>query len=115
MDFPVKAPEKKGVGAAFVAPFWADVDTRPESDANKVYFRSTTNQSILDSIKVITDKIQLPQSSCLLSSRFTPKWALVATWLDVGYYELHTDKVWTDCAYMQYNKLVNINAQCHVF
>jgi hypothetical protein len=92
-DFPVKAPEKKGVGAAFVAPFWADVDTRPESSVNKVYFRSTTNQSILDSIKAITDKIQLPQSSCLLSSRFTPKWALVATWLDVGYYELHTDKL----------------------
>jgi hypothetical protein len=95
MDFPVKAPEKKGVGAAFVAPFWADVDTRPENNGSGVYFRTTEDQEILKTVKTITDKFNPPRGSCVLVNRFTPKWALIATWVDVSYYELHTDKVIT--------------------
>ena len=89
----MKAPEKRGVGAAFVAPFWADVDTR--GGTGKVYFRSTDNQTVLSMIKKITDKILIKyeKKSCLFANKFNPKWALVATWFDVGYYELHYDKV----------------------
>ena len=101
MDFPVKAPEKKGVGAAFVAPFWADVDTRPENSGSGVYFRTTDDQDILTKIKTITAKIQSSEQSCLLTNRFTPKWALIATWVDVGYYELHIDKVCIVSPHMQ--------------
>ena len=90
-DFPVKAPEKQGVGAAFVAPFWADIDTR--AGPGRVYFRSTDNQTVLDMIKKITGKILLQRQSCLLANKFSPKWALVATWFDVGYYKLKYDKV----------------------
>ena len=87
----MKAPEKRGVGAAFIAPFWADVDTRVGS--GRVYFRSTDNQAVLKMIKTITDKILIDKKSCLLANKFNPKWALVATWFDVGYYERHYDKV----------------------
>ena len=90
-DFPVKAPEKRGVGAAFIAPFWADVDTR--AGPGRVYFRSTDNQTVLKMIKTITDKLLIDKKSCLLANNFNPKWALVATWFDVGYYEFHYDKV----------------------
>ena len=89
----MKAPEKRGVGAAFVAPFWADVDTR--AGPGKVYFRSTDNQTVLDMIKRITDKVftDSKRKSCLLANQFNPKWALIATWFDVGYYERKYDKV----------------------
>ena len=87
----MKAPEKRGVGAAFVAPFWADIDTR--EGPGRVYFRSTDNQTVLDMIKRITDKVLIQRQSCLLANTFSPKWALVATWFDVGYYEKKYDKV----------------------
>ena len=90
-DFPVKAPERRGVGAAFIAPFWADVDTR--AGPGRVYFRSTDNQTVLDMIKRITDKVLIQRQSCLLANTFYPKWALVATWFNVGYYEMKNDKV----------------------
>jgi hypothetical protein len=93
MDFPVKAPEKKGVGAAFVAPFWADVDTRPENSGSGVYFRTTEDQEILNTVRSITEKFKQSGGSCQLASKFDPKWALIATWVNVGYYELHDDKL----------------------
>ena len=90
-DFPLAAPRGMDQRPALIAPFWADVDTR--AGPGRVYFRSTDNQTVLDMIKRITDKVLIQRQSCLMANKFTPKWALVATWSDVGYYELHHNKV----------------------
>ena len=73
---------------AFIAPFWADVDTRNEHGT--VFFRSTTDQETLKSIRNI---VSSSQAGSDLVARFNPKWALVATWEEVGYYDRKGDMV----------------------
>ena len=107
-DFPLAPPEGMDQRPALIAPFWADVDTR--EGPGRVYFRSTDNQTDLEMIKRITDKVNVStvsSRSCFSSSQFTPKWALVATWHNVGYYELHHNM-----ASFLYITLCNIYVQC---
>ena len=88
-DFPIKAEDSvRGVGVAFIAPFWADVDTR--DGHGTVFFRSTTSDTTLALIK---DVVSSSRAGADLAARFNPKWALVATWEEVGYYEKKGDMV----------------------
>ena len=73
---------------AFIAPFWADVDTR--NGHGTVFFNSTTNPTTLALIK---DVVSNSQAGVDLAARFNPKWALVATWEEVGYYSGKGDMV----------------------
>ena len=89
MDFPRRASDNvRGVGAAFIAPFWADVDTRDEHGT--VFFRGATDEETLKSIRNI---VSSSQAGSDLVARFNPKWALVATWEEVGYYNMKGDMV----------------------
>ena len=88
MDFPRASDNARGVGAAFIAPFWADVDTRNEHGT--VFFRGATDQETLKSIRNI---VSSSQAGSDLVAIFNPKWALVATWEEVGYYDRQGDMV----------------------
>ena len=87
-DFPIKATNVRGVGVAFIAPFWADVDTR--GGLGTVFFRSTTSDTTLTLIKTV---VSLSEAGFNMAPRFNPKWALVATWEEVGYYYRKGDMV----------------------
>ena len=73
---------------AFIAPFWADVDTR--EGLGTVFYRNVTDQETLSEIKDIVSKSKAGFS---LAARFNPKWALIATWEEVGYFNMKGDKV----------------------
>ena len=73
---------------AFIAPFWADVDTREL--LGTVFYRNVTDQVTLLRIKNIVSN---SKAGFLLAVRFNPKWALIATWEEVGYYDRKGDKV----------------------
>ena len=87
-DFPLKVESVRGVGGAFIAPFWADVDTR--GGIGTVFFRSTTDVTILEVIKKV---VHGSKAGFQFAAHFNPIWALVATWEEVGYYDMHGDKV----------------------
>ena len=88
-DFPLRAEDSvRGVGVAFISPFWADVDTR--NGHGTVFFNSTTNRTTLALVK---DVVSSSQAGVDLAARFNPKWALVATWEEVGYYDRKGDMV----------------------
>ena len=89
-DFPHKAADSvTGVGVAFIAPFWADVDTR--GGLGTVFFRSATDETTLTAIKNVVGDSKVGFQ--LAAARFNPIWTLVATWEEVGYYDMHGDKV----------------------
>ena len=73
---------------AFIAPFWADVDTR--EGLGMVFYRNVTEQETLSDIKKIVSN---SKAGFRLAARFNPKWALIATWEEVGYYDRKGDKV----------------------
>ena len=76
---------------AFIAPFWADVDTR--DGLGTVFYRNVTDQDTLSEIKKI---VSTSKAGIRFTARFNPKWALIATWQEVGYYNMKGDKVSRD-------------------
>lgn len=74
-------------GKYFIAPYWSDVDTRGIGD---IYFRTTTDDCLLSLAREI-----IQRGTCQVNevSRFKPKWLLIATWYQVGYYKAHTNLV----------------------
>ena len=73
---------------AFIAPFLADVDTR--EGLGMVFYRNVTDQETLSDIKNIVSN---SKAGFRLTARFNPKWALIATWEEVGYFDRKSDKV----------------------
>ena len=71
----------------FVAPFWADIDTR---GTGTVWIRETRNITILNRAR---EEIQKAFSTLI---NFQPQFAFIATWDEVGYYNRQTDRVSTD-------------------
>ena len=71
-------------GRRFVAPFWADVDTRASGN---VWYRVSTSQSLLDRASM-----QI-RAAFPLEPQFTPTELVVVTWEDVGYFDSKSDKV----------------------
>ena len=87
---PTFTPEPFPIKDRFlIAPFWADVDTR---GTGEVYFKETTNATLLDLARKV---IQRAAHQVAGLSRFKPKWLLIATWYQVGYFSSHTDRVST--------------------
>ena len=76
---------------AFIAPFWADVDTR--GGLGTIFYRSVTDQKTLSQIKIIVSN---SKAGFRFAARFIPKWVLIATWEEVGYYDRKGDKVSED-------------------
>ena len=72
-----------GVQESLIAPFWADVDT---NGIGNIFFWNTTQQILLNNAsKIINDAFS--------GSHFDPQYLIIVTWLEVGYFEAHTDKV----------------------
>ena len=67
-----------------IAPFWADVDIR---GIGSIYYRITSNETLLNRFSMdIT-------SSFTGQVIFSPQILFIATWSEVGYFSMHTDKV----------------------
>ena len=73
-------------GRPFVAPFWADIDTR---GIGAVWIRETNNSAVLNRAREdIQTTFKTPIS-------FQPQFAFIATWDRVGYFSAQTDLVRT--------------------
>ena len=70
-----------------ISPYWADVDIRGIGD---IYFKETNDSSLLAEAN---DVIQSATTQSRGLSRFKPRWMLIATWYNVGYFSTHTDMV----------------------
>ena len=68
-----------------IAPYWADVDTRPPG-GGQVWYRISTDNSLM------TDLIGSTVSSQPTLSSFTPEYLVIVTWDHVGYFNQKTDK-----------------------
>jgi hypothetical protein len=71
---------------AFVAPFWADVDTNGPQDGT-VWRRETNNSTVLNRAR---EDIQTAFETRI---DFQPLYAFVATWDRVNYFRSNTDQV----------------------
>ena len=85
---PTFTPEPFPIANRFlIAPFWADVDTR---GTGEIYFKETTNDTLLILARSV---IRHATHQVAGLSRFRPRWLLIATWYQVGYFSSHTDQV----------------------
>ena len=62
-----------------IAPFWADADTTVGSGTGHVYYRSSTNQTLLDRATAIVN-------TAFIGVNFAPEHLYVVTWFEVGYF-----------------------------
>ena len=67
-----------------IAPFWGDADTT--RGIGNVYYRSTTEQTVLDKANTIIN-------SAFVGSNFVPQHLAIVTWFQVGYFSAIGDKV----------------------
>lgn len=74
------------VGVPMLAPFWADVDTRP-ADGGYVWYRTEQDAATLADISATI------RSSFLGTIDFNATYAEIVTWDRVGSYSMHTDFV----------------------
>ena len=70
----------------FVAPFWADIDTRGSQDGT-IWRRETKNSTVLNRAR---EDIQTAFETPI---GFQPQFAFVATWDRVSFYNSNTDRV----------------------
>ena len=70
-----------------LSPYWGDVDTRPDPDGGFVYYRNTTDSTLL------TKAMNQVRTLFPAFANFTPTFLFIATWDHVGYFRQHTDKV----------------------
>ena len=85
---PTFTPEPFPIPGRFlIAPFWADVDTR---GTGEIYFKETIDEDLLIRATAVIKRATYQAAGL---SRFTPKWMLIATWYQVGYFSSHTDLV----------------------
>ena len=80
-----------------VAPFWGDIDVDTLKGGN-VYYRILDNSSSLEDFVIELYNEDNPLAHELLN--LTATWALIVTWVDVGYYPNGTDLV---IVYMYYD------------
>lgn len=71
-------------GTPIVAPFWADADV--SSGVGGIYFRETSDPCLID-------RSTVEIRSLTGDMTFAPTSLFVATWNEVGYNSMHTDKV----------------------
>ncbi len=73
---------KDGNDLRFIAPFWADVDSRDAT--SNVYYRQTTNSTVLYQVSKDV-KLKFPTFI-----NFKATWTFVVTWHDVTHYDQGT-------------------------
>ena len=73
-------------GRKFIAPYWADVDTRP-LNGGTVWYRQEKRDSTL------LERAEDDVNWAFPDTKFKPNWLFIATWKEVGYYKCKTDKV----------------------
>ena len=72
-------PDRFPTMDALIAPFWADADTTVGNGTGHVYYRSTTNQTLLDRATDIVN-------TAFTGANFVTEHLYVVTWFKVGYY-----------------------------
>ena len=75
---------------SLIAPYWADVDTRPRDNGtarNAVWYKTTSDPALLNRAR---DQVQL---AFIDQVGFSPTLLIIATWDEVGYFEEKTDRV----------------------
>ena len=70
-------PQPFPTGAAAIAPFWADVDTR--NGRGEVFYRSTTDSSLLTRAGQIIN-------NAFVGAAFAPQILYIVTWFRVGFF-----------------------------
>ena len=73
-----------------IAPFWGDVDTRPNPAGGFVWYRETTSQADLDRAQ---GEIRDAFTGQPLADSFIPRLVFIATWDHVGSYNQQTTNV----------------------
>ena len=73
-----------------IAPFWGDVDTRPNPAGGFVWYRETTSQADLDRAQ---GEIRDAFTGQPLADSFIPRLVFIATWDRVGSYNQQTTDV----------------------
>ncbi|XP_065894428.1 protein mesh-like isoform X2 [Dysidea avara] len=73
-------------GKFLISPYWVDADTRGIGD---IFFKVTSNASQLLRANVVIQRATVQGRGLL---RFNPRWMLIATWFNVGYFSTQTDK-----------------------
>ena len=73
-----------------IAPFWGDVDTRPNPAGGFVWYRETTSQADLDRAQREIRRAFMQQA---LADNFIPRLVFIATWERVGSYNQQTTNV----------------------
>ena len=76
VEFPTTGPR--------IAPFWGDADTTGGN--GNVYYWSTMNLTQLSNASNIIN-------TAFVNSNFVPQYLTIVTWLEVGYFQAHGDKV----------------------
>ena len=84
----------------FIAPYWADVDTRP-SNGGTVWYRIECDNSTL------LKRAKYDVEWAFPGTGFQPNWLFIATWEKVGYYNQKTDKV------SEYMSCYEYHRKCH--
>ena len=67
-----------------IAPFWADADTTPGTGTGHVYYRSTSNSTLLNWATQIIN-------AAFIEANFAPEHLYVVTWFEVGYFGSNMD------------------------
>ena len=70
-----------------IAVYWADVDTRNETITNAVWYRMSTDLTLLRRAR------QQIREAFVHQSRFIPTFLFIATWEEVGYFNLNANLV----------------------
>ena len=90
-----------------IAPYWADVDTRPSGSGNVWYRETSTSDSELIArarSDIMRDPLLFPEVDF---STFLPTSIFIATWDRVGYYNQRSDKV-SNVKILVYNTFRNL-------
>jgi hypothetical protein len=84
LPFPLNVTNAVG-RIPLIAPYWADSDTRV---VGIVYYRESFNSADLDRAQR-----EIRRAFPAQASRFRPRRVFIATWVDIGYFNQHTDRV----------------------
>ena len=94
-----------------IAPYWADVDTRGTGIPNNVWYRQTTDATLLARAQDMIQAAFIDQGS------FVPDYIFIATWDHVGYFSQGTDRVsrhFIQNGYLLLQTVDNLNSCIHI-
>ena len=90
ITLPLNGTSERIDDVQLIAPFWGDVDTRPNPAGGFVWYRETTSQADLDRAQ---REIRRAFNGQALANNFIPRLVFIATWDHVGSYNQQTTNV----------------------